>query len=189
LARLQTSAAALGFKFEASQAIRALQDHTRALGDGGTHRVRLDLHHDGMVTVKSAPLEPLPDQPVSLLMAPNPVPTQERSLLAHKTSLRSTYDAAIQAATRQGAFDALFVNPQGMLTEGGRSSVFVKLNGRWYTPSLESGVLPGVMRARVLALSPGMIEREIHSDELAHAQALAVCNALRGVLRAVLQPA
>ncbi len=188
MARLQHSAAALGFKFEEIQALRALQEEAQTLGDGGTHRVRLDLHHGGMVTVKSAPLEPFADKPVALLMAPNEVPTQESALLAFKTSLRSTYDAAIRLAIQQGAFDALFVNPQGMLTEGGRSSVFVKLQGRWYTPSLESGVLPGVMRSRVLALSHGIIEREIHGDELAYAQALAVCNALRGVLRAVLRP-
>jgi para-aminobenzoate synthetase/4-amino-4-deoxychorismate lyase len=74
-----------------------------------------------------------------------------------------------------------------MVTKGGRSSVFVELQGRWFTPSLESGVIPGVMRSRVLALSPGIIEREIHRDELAHAQGMVVCNEQRGVMRAGLR--
>jgi para-aminobenzoate synthetase/4-amino-4-deoxychorismate lyase len=65
------------------------------------------------------------------------------------------------------------------LTEGGRSTVFVKLDGRWWTPPIEAGVLPGVMRG-VLIDELGAAERTITREELERAEALMVSNALRG---------
>jgi para-aminobenzoate synthetase/4-amino-4-deoxychorismate lyase len=65
--------------------------------------------------------------------------------------------------------------------------VFVKLEGRWYTPPLASGLLPGVMRAAMLD-DPAWnaAERVISREMLAQAEDIVVCNALRGALRAVL---
>ena len=64
--------------------------------------------------------------------------------------------------------------------------MLVQLDGRWYTPPLSSGLLPGVMRAALLA-DPAWAaeERCITRDDLARAEEIVVCNALRGVLRAV----
>ena len=186
--RLQRSASALGFQYDEARIRQALQTYVQSLPNDVTHRVRLDLRHDGTVDIKSAVLEPLVSGPVKLVMANSMVPASERALLAHKTSLRNAYDTAIRNATTRGAFDAIFVNAQGFITEGGRSSLFVKLQGRWYTPALPGGVLPGVMRSRVLGLSKAITERDIRVEELAQAQGLAVCNALRGVVRAELMP-
>lgn len=79
----------------------------------------------------------------------------------------------------------LFFNDRGELTEGGRSNVFLKIDGLWYTPPLSSGLLPGVMRA-VLLGDPewNAAERVILESDLMRADALIVCNALRGVLSA-----
>ncbi len=44
----------------------------------------------------------------------------------------------------------LFFNEKGELTEGGRSNVFVNVDGRWWTPPVSSGLLPGVTRSVVL---------------------------------------
>ena len=193
LARLQASAKTLGFAFDEHPLRTQLAAHIATLDPGLLHRVRLDLSHDGQPRITSAPLAPLNPlqtartarcEPVKLVLAQVPVMVQERALLGHKTSLRSSYDSAIQDATRRGAFDAIFVNSQGQVTEGGRSNVLVKLNGQWCTPAISCGVLPGIMRERVLRLAPSVAEREISLDALKQAQGLAVCNALRGVLRA-----
>ena len=91
----------------------------------------------------------------------------------------------MRAAERAGAFDSLFFRADGRLVEGGRSSVFVKIDGRWATPPLADGALPGVMRA-VLLDDPARAAtaRSISWDELQRAEAIIVCNALRGVLPA-----
>ena len=84
-----------------------------------------------------------------------------------------------------GAFDSLFFSCAGRLVEGGRSSVFVQLGGRWWTPPLADGALPGVMRG-VLLDDPAWdaAERSLSLDDLLNAQAIVVCNALRGILAA-----
>ena len=108
--------------------------------------------------------------------------------LRHKTSVRTRYDAAWRAAEAEGAFDTLFFNERGELTEGGRSNVFVQVDGRWCTPPLSCGLLPGIMRALVLA-DPAYdaVERVITRAMLARATALMVCNALRGPMPATLR--
>lgn len=109
-------------------------------------------------------------------------------MLLHKTTRRAEYDRAWQAAEALGGFDMLFVNERGEVTEGGRSNVFVKLDGQWVTPPLESGVLPGVMRGVLLDDRVfGATERVVTRDDLARAEALLLTNALRGALDAVLK--
>jgi para-aminobenzoate synthetase/4-amino-4-deoxychorismate lyase len=73
--------------------------------------------------------------------------------------------------------------------EGGRSSVFLRLDGRWWTPPVSDGALPGVMRAQMLA-DPliAAAERRLTLADLQRTEAIWVSNALRGVLRAELAP-
>jgi para-aminobenzoate synthetase/4-amino-4-deoxychorismate lyase len=82
----------------------------------------------------------------------------------------------------------LFHNDRGELTEGGRSNVFLLLDGAWLTPPLDAGVLPGVMRS-VLLEDPAWAAREarLTVDDLMRAQQLVVCNALRGAMPASLR--
>jgi para-aminobenzoate synthetase/4-amino-4-deoxychorismate lyase len=79
----------------------------------------------------------------------------------------------------------LFFNERGELTEGGRSNVFIKLDGHWYTPPLSAGLLPGVMRQVLLEdLAMQARERTLTQADLLRAEAIIVCNALRGALPA-----
>jgi para-aminobenzoate synthetase/4-amino-4-deoxychorismate lyase len=107
--------------------------------------------------------------------------------LGHKTTRRGFYDAAWQAAEAAGGFDAIFVNEQRHVTEGGRSTVWIVRNGRWITPPLKDGVLPGIERARMLA-DPDLptLEQSITPEDLSEADAVWVVNALRGRLPAIL---
>lgn len=183
LQRMRTSAACLGFRFDDNHIRATLAAGRDTLAAGVPNRVRLTLHHSGACTVKSAPMAPLPDV-VGLLIAPEPV-TTARYLLRHKITVRTEYDRAWQAAESQGAFDMLFQNAEGELTEGGRSNLFVMLDGRWYTTPLEAGVLPGIMRGVLLADPAWQAsERRLTLDDLARAEKVVVCNALRGVMMA-----
>jgi para-aminobenzoate synthetase/4-amino-4-deoxychorismate lyase len=142
LARMAASARYFGFVWSDPA---AQLDAACAALDDGAHRMRLALNASGTFTLQSAPLAALA-QPVRVLVAQQPTFPQD-VFLRHKTSIRSTYDAAWRA----GAFDTLFFNERDELTEGGRSNVFVQVDGRWITPALSCGLLPGVMRAALLA--------------------------------------
>ncbi|MFI4939651.1 MAG: aminotransferase class IV, partial [Burkholderiales bacterium] len=183
LQRLCASAAAFGFSCDAEQAGTLLRNACAGLPPGIAHRLRLELNQSGQFTLQCAPLAPLP-KVVKLMLASQPA-TVPPLFLRHKTTVRTGYDAAIRAAEAEGAFDMLFCNGRGELTEGGRTNLFVKLDGSWFTPPLAAGVLPGVMRA-VLLDDPHMNAREknLTLDDLRNAEQVIVCNALRGAMQA-----
>lgn len=58
-------------------------------------------------------------------------------------SARAVRCGVVQQAAEQGAFDGLLFNVDGVLLEGGRSNVFVEIEGAWYTPALDLDVLNG----------------------------------------------
>ena len=58
-------------------------------------------------------------------------------------------------------------------------NVAVQLHGRWLTPPLSAGLLPGVMRQSLLDAGQ-LHEAPIRLDELPHATALALINSVRG---------
>jgi para-aminobenzoate synthetase/4-amino-4-deoxychorismate lyase len=183
LRRLCASAATFGFTCDAKQAETVLRDACAGLAPATAHRLRLELNQAGQFTLQSAPLTPLPEV-VKLMLAPQPA-TAAPLFLRHKTTVRAGYDAAIRAAEAQGAFDMLFCNGHGELTEGGRTNLFVKLAGRWFTPPLAAGILPGVMRA-VLLDDPHMNaqEKSLTLGDLRDAEEVIACNALRGAMQA-----
>ena len=97
----------------------------------------------------------------------------------------------------------LDVNAQREVTEGGRSSLFICLNGQWCTPPLQSGVLPGVLREQLLNPDASVAqvegttlfnddftrsilgkaqERVLYPEDIRKAEAPVVVNALRGVI-------
>ena len=193
LQRMAASARYFGFAWDDKAANAYLDAACAMLADEAQHglapvaafRLRLALAQSGAFTVQHAPLAPL-QQPVRLLLAPDTTEAGDL-FLRHKTSVRTRYDNAWRDAEAQGAFDTLFFNQRGELTEGGRSSVFVKVDGKWLTPALHCGVLPGVMRGVLLddpAWQAG--EAVITREMLARAEELMVCNALRGALKATL---
>ena len=185
LARLSASAMALGFACDVQAIRRQVSAACVALAPGHDYRMRLSLDVKGNTHLHSAVVTPL-QEPVRLLLSPHVMPSYD-VLLGHKTTLRRLYDEAWQAAEQAGAFDMLFFNQRGELTEGGRCNVLVKLGGQWYTPPLASGLLPGVMRS-VMLDDPawGVREKVLTLSDLQRAEEICVCNALRGVLRAEL---
>jgi para-aminobenzoate synthetase/4-amino-4-deoxychorismate lyase len=187
LSRLAASAACLGFACDAVAVRAATLAQAASLG-AGTWRLRLSLDKAGHVTFASGALAPLRAEPVRLLLAPEPLPVAD-PLRRHKTSARAVYDAGWQAAEQAGAFDSLFFNTRGELLEGGRSNVFIRLEGRWLTPPLTMDILPGVMRGEVLRDGPrylggAAVEALVTRDMLARADKIVVVNGLRGVMEA-----
>lgn len=185
LRRLRTSANYFGFAIDEGYLLASINKACETLAAGNEYRLRLALKQDGSCTIRTGLLTPL-SLPVKLLLAHEKTRSSDL-FLRHKTTVREMYDAAWHAAEEHGAFDKLFCNERGELTEGGRSTVFVKLDGRWFTPPLASGLLPGVMRS-VLLNDPAWhaSERCLSVDDLRRAQEIVVCNALRGALPAVI---
>ena len=183
LERLQASARHFGVDCNVVEIREKIMQGCADLDADGLYRMRLLLNPDGDAEIRVVPLSASTQSPVGLLIAAQPMSSAD-NLLRHKTTLRRRYDIAWQAAEARGAFDTLFLNEKSHLTEGGRSNLFVRLGGQWLTPSLSEGVLPGVMRARILA-DPAMKASEavLTLNDLRTADEIMVCSSLRGSLR------
>jgi para-aminobenzoate synthetase/4-amino-4-deoxychorismate lyase len=182
VARVAASAAYFGFACDRAAILLALETHRRGFDPTAAHRVRLTLDKRGRIDITSAPFAAAAAAPEPQPVIVSPHRTRAGDLLLrHKTTARALYNAELARAQAAGCFDALFANERGEVTEGARSNVFVKLDGRWYTPPVSCSLLPGVMRAAVLADPAfGATERVITLDELDGAQALILTNSVRG---------
>ncbi|MDO5686821.1 MAG: chorismate-binding protein [Neisseria sp.] len=185
-ARLFQAASRLGFAYRESEIIQAVQQAAAAL-PRGAHRVRLLLQADGTCCLKSETVHDLPETTHSVIWAETPLAANY--LYRYKTDARQVYDAGLRQAQAAGAFDVLYVNAAGELLEGARSNVFVRLHGQWYTPPASLGILPGVMRAEILDNpqrylgADSVQEKILRREEVRHADALVLSNAVRGVVK------
>ncbi len=105
-------------------------------------------------------------------------------LTGHKSLNYLENILARRAAKSAGYDEALFVTPAGRVLEGSASSLFIVKDGHAHTPPLSAGILPGVARARVLAL---IGPERAHETPLTLAEVLAadevfLTNALMGVM-------
>jgi para-aminobenzoate synthetase/4-amino-4-deoxychorismate lyase len=189
LERIAKSASELNIKFDLNKAIGLIKETCSQLDVHLIHRMRLDLSAEGLLSVKTAVIQNLEPGPVlwaSDLLATDTTMSSTDQLLGHKVTRRKLYDQAWLAAEKLGAFDALFMNERGFVTEGGRSNVFIKKDGQWITPPLASGCLPGVMRSIVLKDSKYQaIEQNITRRDVLNAEEVIFTNALRGIVKTI----
>ena len=176
LDRMRRSAAALDFAFDRHMARNELQAATfRA----ETSLVRLLLSRSGAMAIELRALPPAPVEPVAVAVAPRPVASDDFRL-AHRTTDRAFYDQARAAA---GTFEVLFRDEAGFLTEGSFTSLFVERAGRLITPPLSRGLLPGILRERLIEEGRAE-EADLVEADLVHG--LLIGNAVRGLMRASL---
>ncbi len=193
LNRISSSAVSLGISFQKSDAKELIAATCMTVDSDEACRLRLDLEVSGKLSCILGLLDPLPAK-VKIFWAKdlleNPADAilySGNALLLHKSTHRKMYDDAWQAAVAKGGFDALFSNEQGFVTEGGRSSIFIKLDNsdEWLTPPLSAGTLPGVMRASMLANPQWNIrEANLTIDDVLNAKEIMLSNALRGPISA-----
>ena len=83
-----------------------------------------------------------------------PWPRNQRSpLVKIKTMNYLENYWALQKAREEGAGEGLFLNLAGRWAEGTRSNIFMVKKGVLYTPQEDEGLLPGLMRKRVIRLA------------------------------------
>jgi para-aminobenzoate synthetase/4-amino-4-deoxychorismate lyase len=143
---------------------------------GGTDplRVRLTVDRRGHAAVETQVLDDDPG-PVKLALDDDPVDINT-PFLFHKTTRRALYED--RSSRYPDADDVLLINDKGEVTESTVANVVVRLDGRWVTPPVESGCLPGVYRS--VLLEEGRIhERVVTLDDLRGADDVALINSVR----------
>ena len=182
LERIKASAATLGFAFDRHATRNQIQALCFELERPS--RLRLMLARSGAIALEAADAPPPLAEPLDCIVLPLPVDPGDWRL-RHKTSDRGFYADALETAQRENAGEALLLRPDGLLTEGSFTNIFVEREGMLLTPPAALGLLPGVQR-RALIEAGKAREAELRIEDLEDGFLLG--NAVRGLVRARLKP-
>ena len=183
LERLARTARYFGFWYCEPNIRQVLEERTKASG-GTRSRVRMLLSETGAISITIVPLPPAaPDAAMCYVLADAPIDSTD-PFLAHKTTNRQRYDGDWQRlAEATGAGEVIYVNERGELTEGSRTNVFIERDGVLLTPPTACGVLPGVLRAELLATGRAR-EAVLGLADLGPGARVFLGNSVRGLVRA-----
>jgi len=172
----------------------AIRDHT------GPQRVRVLLSKSGDLLGSAYPTDPRPfdlaiaskfDPPTSedpLYSGPiislyiDTEPTSQSMFTSYKTTSRDHYTAArsrVGIAPDSRLEEVVLWNDAGEITEGSIRNVAFWRDGKWVTPSVESGCLAGVVRRRLI--EDGVVgEGRILKQEVAVGEWVLLSNGVEG---------
>ena len=83
---------------------------------------------------------------------------------------------------KDGFNEAIFLNEKGNLSEGCTTNIFIINNEKIYTPTINCGLLPGIIRQWIIK-NFEVIEKEITKDELLNSDEVFLTNSLVGVIK------
>ena len=177
LARLEASARHFQFVYSASQTRDTLDRAVRSTETA--LRVRLLLAANGTIRVEQTPLDRR-EGVWRVRLAADPVDPSDE-FLYHKTTNRAVYERAC----RPDCDDVILWNPAGEVTETTIANLVVEMNLQRVTPPVACGLLPGTLRAELLAT--GQIgEARVTVEDLKGADHFWLVNSVRGWCAGVL---
>jgi para-aminobenzoate synthetase/4-amino-4-deoxychorismate lyase len=182
LARLEQSAAYLGFSFDRPSIEWALRKKARRF-PLKPQRVRLLLNRQGRVDIQKEALR-APGHyrdPANAPALTAAIDTKQQDATAaslyHKTTNRLIY---LMARRRHpGVDDVLLVNERDELMEFTQGNLVIRQGKHWLTPPVASGLLPGVFREHVLS-GKKIREAVLTRHDLRSASAVYFINSVRG---------
>ncbi len=105
--------------------------------------------------------------------------------LYHKTTNRKIYKNEYEKYRKKGFYDVIFFNKHGELTEGAISNIFIRENGRYFTPEISCGLLNGVYRDFFMSRN-AVAETKINREMLESSDEVLLCNSVRGIQKVIL---
>lgn len=104
----------------------------------------------------------------------------------HKTTNFADSILAKREAIFNGSDEAILLNTAGRLTEAAVANLFLVINGEVLTPPIADGLIPGIIRQRVLELCRELnipaSEQSLTLKDLERAKEVFITNSLMGVM-------
>ncbi|TAK55501.1 MAG: aminodeoxychorismate synthase, component I [Bacteroidetes bacterium] len=181
LERLRESCEYFGFRFDGEEIRKTLQVSCFRFHAEMSYRVRLTINRTGKINIESNPIEEhRREGQLAVKIALQRTDSSDRFLF-HKTTQRKLYDEMFHRAAQEELAEFIFLNEREEVTEGTISNIFIKRGETYYTPPVECGLLNGVYRRHLLKTLPDVQEKILFLQDLEHADAMYLCNAVRGM--------
>ena len=180
LERMRTSSEYFDFCFDKRKTINELEKTAKNLPACQKYRIRLLSSKDGEIKTEIYPYrESGKRHELAVLSKIKTDP--EDIFLYHKTTNRELYDAEYKKYSRKGFFDVVFLNSRKEVTEGAINNLFIQKNGKYFTPPVSSGLLPGVFRAYWIKKTKAK-EKILKLTDLKKADGVYLCNSVHGLV-------
>ena len=174
LDRLEFSAKYWGFNFERSTCISSMFDFIKKKCKK-PYRVRLCLSSSGEISINGNLIPSDNNSRLTATLAAEPIDSLNRFLF-HKTTNRSVYE---HAKTQCPNIDeVLLYNESQELTEFCIGNLVVSVGGKFFTPPVSCGLLPGVFREEEIQ-NGRLIERVLTVDEIDSVDQIYLINSVR----------
>ncbi len=124
-------------------------------------------------------VEPINDPPsfIKCVISSKKVSTQNR-FQYFKTTNRNLYASELKKNRRKGFYEVLFLNEKEQIAEGSFTNILIKKSGRFFTPSINSGILNGIYRDFLLK-QEAVFEKELNYNDLVGADEIMLINSVR----------
>lgn len=179
IARIQNGGEVLGIatppKDEIAVAVTALLRSTLSISLG---RMRITISSSGTLLITHQPYKEW-SEPAKLVTYPYPF-NAKSPLQKVKSTSYGEYLLAFRYAQDRNADDALLFNTDDFVMEASTANVIALIGGKWVTPPLSAGALPGITRELLIEWEL-LAERELLFEELARCESIALISSLRSV--------
>ena len=182
LNRMAKSAEYFNFKYNKKSARKFITE--KLANVNAPARVRLLLNFKGKFQLQSFPLQKTGWGMDSAKIKLSKEHTSSKDIfLRHKTTRREFYNKHFYKALDEGYDEVIFSNERGEISEGAISNIFIQTqNNSWYTPSLSSGLLPGIWRAATIKKLNAK-EKVLYPADLEQAKQIIIGNSVRGTVK------
>ncbi len=160
MARLMKSANHFSFRCDIDNIRRVLQDHSSSFNPSLKYKTRLVVGFSGNTDIRSQKIVPDTNSLLRITFSQKKTDRHD-SFLSHKTTRRELYDMELASYREKGYFDILFTNKEDEVTEGAITNIIIQKDGRYLTPPLSSGVLPGTYREYLIKSGEIPLEESI----------------------------
>ena len=171
LERLRTSSRYFAFPFDLEDLRQKIEAECQTCAANQDYRLRISLGKSGEIEVDRQVLTPLSPSFCEAKLC-----LQEANLQQAFTYFKTSHRPNLNL----GEQEKIYYNKSGELLETSIGNLVLKISGKLYTPPIRLGILPGIYRQ--LLLETGQVEERVLTlKDLARAEAIYGCNAVRGL--------
>ena len=179
ISRLNTGAQTLGIAIPTIEALAiAVTKLLHATTEISLGRMRITISGSGNLLITHHSYKEW-SEPARLVTYPYPF-NAKSPLQKVKSTSYGEYLLAYRYAQDRNADDALLFNTEDSVMESSTANVAALIGGKWVTPPLSAGPLPGITRELLIEWEL-LIERELIFEELQRCESVALISSLRSV--------
>lgn len=179
IARIHHGAAVLGISAPTGDAlavaVTALLQSTSEISLG---RMRITISGSGALLVTHQPYKEW-SEPARIVTYPHPF-NAKSPLQKVKSTSYGEYLLAFKYAQDRNADDSLLFNTEDSVMESSTANIIALIGGKWVTPPLSAGPLPGITRELLIEWGH-LTERELIFEEIQRCESVALISSLRSV--------